>query len=83
MRPVVFMIATVLIASTLTAATWKEYRQPELGFLVEFPGDPAASTGRYHREFKRGRFRSWAENSVTLGRVMSTCARSHAGARWI
>src|SRR5437667_11000311 len=46
MRPIVF-VATVLIASTLTAATWKEYRQPELGFLVEFPGDPAASTGRY------------------------------------
>src|SRR5215471_191491 len=48
MRPVVFAIATVVIASTLTAAAWKVYRQPELGFLVEFPGDPQASTGRYH-----------------------------------
>jgi hypothetical protein len=48
MRPIVFVIATVLIASTLIAATWKEYRQAELGFLVEFPGDPAASMGRYH-----------------------------------
>ena len=48
MRTIVFVIATVLIASSLTAATWKEYRQPELGFLVEFPGDPAASTGNYH-----------------------------------
>jgi hypothetical protein len=48
MRPIVFVVATVLIGSTLSAATWKEYRQPELGFLVEFPGDPAASMGRYH-----------------------------------
>jgi hypothetical protein len=48
MRPIGFVISTVLIGSTLTAATWKEYRQPELGFLVEFPGDPAASTGLYH-----------------------------------
>ena len=48
MRPVVFVIAAVLIASSLTAAAWKEYPQPELGFLVEFPADPAVSTGRYH-----------------------------------
>jgi len=48
MRPICFLIGTVLIASSLTAAAWKEYPQRELGFLVEFPGDPAASTGRYH-----------------------------------
>src|SRR5262249_7510440 len=48
MRPICFVIATVLIASSLTAAAWKVYPQRELGFLVEFPGDPSESTGRYH-----------------------------------
>ena len=29
------------------AASWKEYPQPQLGFVVEFPSDPASSTGNY------------------------------------
>src|SRR5438552_3648730 len=37
MRAICFVIGTVLIASSLTAAAWKEYPQRELGFLVEFP----------------------------------------------
>src|SRR3989441_5122661 len=41
------MIAAVLIASTAVAASWKEYPQPDLGFVVEFPADPAVSTGTY------------------------------------
>src|SRR6266850_7095893 len=41
------MIAAVLIASSAVAAAWKEYPQPDLGFVVEFPADPAASTGNY------------------------------------
>src|SRR4030095_9452908 len=28
-------------------AAWKEYPQPQLGFVVEFPADPATSTGTY------------------------------------
>jgi hypothetical protein len=48
MRAICFVIATILIASSLTAAAWKVYSQRELGFLVEFPGDPSESTGRYH-----------------------------------
>ena len=48
MRPIgLMMIAAVLIASGTAAAAWKEYRQPQLGFAVEFPADPAASTGNY------------------------------------
>ena len=47
MRPIASMIAAVLIASAPAAAAWKEYPQPQLGFVVEFPADPTASTGSY------------------------------------
>jgi hypothetical protein len=40
-------LAALLSAVSLPAASWKEYPQPELGFIVEFPADPAASTGSY------------------------------------
>jgi len=41
------MMAAALIASSAAAAAWKEYPQPQLGFVVEFPADPAVSTGNY------------------------------------
>src|SRR5260221_620311 len=41
------MIAAALIASSAAAAAWKEYPQPQLGFVVEFPADPTASMGNY------------------------------------
>src|SRR6266700_2362112 len=47
MRHIGLMIAAALIASIAAAATWKEYPQPQLGFVVEFPADPAASSGNY------------------------------------
>ena len=47
MRPIELMIAAAVIASTAAAAAWKEYPQPQLGFVVEFPADPAVSTGNY------------------------------------
>src|SRR5262252_10978043 len=47
MRRIGFMIAAVLIASTAAGAAWKEYPQPQLGFVVEFPSEPAVSTGVY------------------------------------
>src|SRR5262249_53394015 len=46
-RAVVSIIATVLIASAPALASWKEYPQPQLGFVMEFPGDPSNSTGTY------------------------------------
>lgn len=36
-----------LIASNAAAPAWKEYPQPQLGFVVEFPAEPVASTGNY------------------------------------
>src|SRR5262245_27350123 len=47
MRRIGFMIAATLIASTAASAAWKEYPQPQLGFVVEFPSDPNVSTGTY------------------------------------
>jgi len=47
LRPIGFMIAAALIASNSAAASWKEYPQPQLGFVVEFPADPVASMGNY------------------------------------
>lgn len=41
------MIAAVLILAVSAAAAWKEYPQPQLGFIVEFPADPTSSTGNY------------------------------------
>src|SRR5215470_19556052 len=47
MRTVVLIVSAMLIASSPAAAAWKEYPQPQLGFVVEFPADPVASTGMY------------------------------------
>src|SRR5215471_7821793 len=47
MRAIALMMVVVLTAATPAAASWKEYPQPQLGFVVEFPSDPASSTGNY------------------------------------
>jgi len=44
---IIALIAATLTACSPAAAAWKEYPQPQLGFVVEFPADPAASTGMY------------------------------------
>src|SRR5215471_14811847 len=47
MRLIGVTIFAALLASVAAAASWKEYPQPQLGFVVEFPAEPAASTGNY------------------------------------
>ena len=47
MRLIIRIIAMALIAALPAVAAWKEYPQPQLGFVVEFPSDPAASMGNY------------------------------------
>jgi len=47
MRTIALAISAMLIASAPAAAAWKEYPQPQLGFVVEFPADPANSNGTY------------------------------------
>ena len=44
MRLMVSMIIATLLAA---GPAWKEYLQPQFGFVVEFPADPSASTGNY------------------------------------
>jgi hypothetical protein len=41
------LLTTALIAISPDAGNWKEYPQPPLGFVVEFPADPVASSGCY------------------------------------
>src|SRR5262245_47302150 len=47
MRPIALLIVATLISVTPASAAWNEYPQPQLGFVVEFPADPASSTGTY------------------------------------
>src|SRR4051794_31876053 len=47
MRANPFIAAALLIACIPAIAAWKEYPQPQLGVVVEFPADPAAATGSY------------------------------------
>jgi hypothetical protein len=47
MRLTVWIIVAALVASVPASAAWKEYPQPQLGFVVEFPADPASTTGTY------------------------------------
>jgi hypothetical protein len=47
MRTVALIVSAMLIASAPAAAAWKEYPQPQLGFVVEFPADPMSSNGTY------------------------------------
>ena len=47
MRSIILTIASALLVCGSAAAAWKEYPQPQLGFVVEFPADPAMSAGNY------------------------------------
>jgi hypothetical protein len=48
MRPIGLVIAALIMTGAVAvAAAWKEYPQPQLGFVVEFPSEPVASTGNY------------------------------------
>ena len=47
MRHLTFVIVAALTACIPAVAAWKEYPQPQLAFVVEFPADPAVSTSNY------------------------------------
>jgi hypothetical protein len=47
LRTVGWIIVVSLIASAPLVAAWKEYPQPQLGFVVEFPAEPSSSNGIY------------------------------------
>jgi hypothetical protein len=54
MRPIALLMVAALISATPASAAWKEYPQPQLGFVVEFPSDPASSTGTYKTTLVQG-----------------------------
>ena len=47
MRLIGLIIIATLVVSIPAAAAWKEYPQPQLGFVVQFPADPTSSMGNY------------------------------------
>ena len=47
MRQFGLIVVAALIACGSAVAAWKAYPLPQLGFVVEFPADPATSTGNY------------------------------------
>ncbi len=47
MRTVALIAAIALVLCGTVWAAWKEYPQPQLGFVVEFPADPAVSISTY------------------------------------
>jgi hypothetical protein len=47
MRVTALILAALLIACIPAIAAWKEYAQPQLGFVVEFPAEPSTSNGNY------------------------------------
>lgn len=48
MRSIGLILGFILILTCSALAAWKEYPQPQLGFVVEFPAEPSSSTGNYH-----------------------------------
>jgi hypothetical protein len=47
MRLIGLLLAAVQVMSSTVIASWKEYPQPQLGFVVEFPSDPSSAMGTY------------------------------------
>lgn len=54
MRVTALIVAALLIACIPAIAAWKEYPQPQLGFVAEFPAEPAASNGNYKTTLVQG-----------------------------
>jgi len=44
---IIALIVVMLAIATISGAAWKEYPQPQLGFIVEFPSEPTSSMGTY------------------------------------
>ena len=83
MRPF-SLISTALIAISPDAGNWKVYPQPPLGFVVEFPADPIASTGRYQTALVPSAtaniFSVMEERAIYVATVVDVPARSEEGA---
>jgi hypothetical protein len=47
MRPIVFILATIVGGGSAVAQSWQEHSYPDQSFTVTFPGDPQIETTRY------------------------------------
>src|SRR5215468_1267449 len=41
------LVSLLFATSSMNGAAWKEYPQPQLGFVVEFPAEPVSAMGLY------------------------------------
>src|ERR1044071_2020094 len=78
------VIAALFIASYTLGASWKEYPQPQLGFVVEFPADPAAGSGMYKTTLVPNAnvhiYAVQEEHAVFVARVVDLLGRKEEGA---
>jgi hypothetical protein len=78
------LVTTALIAMSPDAGNWKPYAQPPLGFVVEFPADPIASTGRYQTALVPSATANILsvreERAIYVATVVDVPARSEEGA---
>ena len=84
MRSITLAIAVGIIACGSAIAAWKEYPQPQLGFVVEFPADPSMSKGNYRTVLVPGApvqiFSVKEENSMYIASVVDFMDRKEEGA---
>ena len=84
MRRIILTIVVVAIACGSAAAAWKEYPQPQLGFVVEFPADPTMSMGNYHTVLVRTApvhiFSVKEDHAVYIASVVDLMDRKEEGA---
>src|SRR5437868_8517641 len=77
MRAVVLLVAWMLGA-------WKEYPQPQLGFVAEFPADPATLAGTYKTTLvtmaTSHTFSLKEDNAVYVATVVDLLDRKEEGA---
>ena len=87
MRSFILTITAVIIVCGSAAAAWKEYPYPDLGFAINFPGDPTMSTGNYKSGLVPGapvhNF-NWKEGySLFIASVVDLLDRKEEGANII
>ena len=84
MRPIGLFLAAVLVMSSTAVASWKEYPQPQLGFVVEFPSDPTSAMGIYKTGLvpsaKTSIFSLRQEEAVYIAIVVDLLDRKEEGA---
>ncbi|HET9130753.1 MAG TPA: hypothetical protein VFO86_07395 [Terriglobia bacterium] len=84
MRVLCLILTTLFLYSSSAMASWKEYPQPQLGFVVEFPADPTTAADTYKSGLVPSApvhlFTVKEENSVYVAAVVDLPERKEEGA---